>query len=192
MPFFLLFHPMVTGKKNWNGLPPPDVNFGELSRSCEDFNGAQLKAVCVEGGMIALRREKTVVCHEVCRVVLAFWLSASTSCCSPVLDLICVFFVSSTGLHGGHPGGSGKEEEDPQLLCMSAIRVDQYPFPPHSSSALVLPISCPPPPLPVPVARVRLRWYARGHIPSLLLSSVLSPLSPTIRGRASHLGGIIK
>lgn len=41
-----------------------DVNFGELSRSCEDFNGAQLKAVCVEGGMIALRREKTVVCHE--------------------------------------------------------------------------------------------------------------------------------
>jgi 26S proteasome regulatory subunit T5 len=33
-----------------------DVNFGELARSTEDFNGAQLKAVCVEAGMVALRR----------------------------------------------------------------------------------------------------------------------------------------
>lgn len=28
------------------------VNFDELTRSCEDFNGAQCKAVCVEAGMI--------------------------------------------------------------------------------------------------------------------------------------------
>ena len=70
----------------------PDVNFEELSRSTEDFNGAQSKAVCVEAvssrsslfnlihcidcifihycllshfqGMIALRREATVVTHE--------------------------------------------------------------------------------------------------------------------------------
>merc|ERR1711879_913959 len=28
----------------------PDVNFQELARSTEDFNGAQLKAVCVEAG----------------------------------------------------------------------------------------------------------------------------------------------
>ncbi|CAN0520462.1 unnamed protein product [Ectocarpus sp. 12 AP-2014] len=34
-----------------------DVNFEELARSCDDFNGAQLKAVCVEAGMLALRRE---------------------------------------------------------------------------------------------------------------------------------------
>ena len=32
-----------------------DVNFEELARSTPDFNGAQLKAVCVEAGMIALR-----------------------------------------------------------------------------------------------------------------------------------------
>jgi len=41
-----------------------DVNFNELSRSCEDFNGAQLKAVCVEAGMIALRRDAEELTHE--------------------------------------------------------------------------------------------------------------------------------
>merc|ERR1712136_496463 len=41
-----------------------EVNFDELSRCCDDFNGAQLKAVCVEAGMIALRREATIVTHE--------------------------------------------------------------------------------------------------------------------------------
>ena len=41
-----------------------DVNFDELSRCTDDFNGAQLKAVCVEAGMIALRRGATVVIHE--------------------------------------------------------------------------------------------------------------------------------
>merc|ERR1711990_15686 len=41
-----------------------DVNFDELARSTDDFNGAQCKAVCVEAGMIALRREATIVTHE--------------------------------------------------------------------------------------------------------------------------------
>lgn len=41
-----------------------DVNFDELSRCTDDFNGAQCKAVCVEAGMIALRRNATVVNHE--------------------------------------------------------------------------------------------------------------------------------
>jgi 26S proteasome regulatory subunit T5 len=41
-----------------------DVNFEELSRSTEDFNGAMLKAVCVEAGMIALRREAAIIAHE--------------------------------------------------------------------------------------------------------------------------------
>ena len=40
------------------------VNFEELSRTCEDFNGAQIKAVCVEAGMLALRREAKAVHHE--------------------------------------------------------------------------------------------------------------------------------
>jgi len=42
----------------------PDVNFEELARSTPDFNGAMLKAVCVEAGMIALRREATELNHE--------------------------------------------------------------------------------------------------------------------------------
>lgn len=42
----------------------PDVNFLELARCTDDFNGAQCKAVCVEAGMIALRRNATKVTHE--------------------------------------------------------------------------------------------------------------------------------
>ena len=41
-----------------------DVNFDELARCTDDFNGAQLKAVCVEAGMIALRRGATELIHE--------------------------------------------------------------------------------------------------------------------------------
>lgn len=41
-----------------------DVNFGELARSTNDFNGAQLKAVCVEAGMCALRRGGVEIKHE--------------------------------------------------------------------------------------------------------------------------------
>lgn len=41
-----------------------DVNFDELARCTEDFNGAQLKAVAVESGMIALRREASMIKHE--------------------------------------------------------------------------------------------------------------------------------
>ena len=40
------------------------VNFDELARSCEDFNGAQCKAICVEAGMIALRRNAQQLSHE--------------------------------------------------------------------------------------------------------------------------------
>ncbi|GJD10169.1 26S protease regulatory subunit 6A [Galdieria sulphuraria] len=42
----------------------PDVNFEELARSTDDFNGAQLKAVCVEAGMVALRSDRTEIVHE--------------------------------------------------------------------------------------------------------------------------------
>jgi 26S proteasome regulatory subunit T5 len=41
-----------------------DVNFEELARSTEDFNGAMLKAVCVEAGMCALKRGALRLCHE--------------------------------------------------------------------------------------------------------------------------------
>ncbi|KAL3105953.1 hypothetical protein niasHT_025010 [Heterodera trifolii] len=40
------------------------VNFVELSRCMEDFNGAQCRAVCVEAGMVALRRNSTKIRHE--------------------------------------------------------------------------------------------------------------------------------
>ena len=40
------------------------VNFEELSRTCGNFNGAQIKAVCVEAGMLALRREAKKMHHE--------------------------------------------------------------------------------------------------------------------------------
>jgi len=40
------------------------VNFEELARSTDDFNGAMLKAVCVEAGMLALRRDATELTHE--------------------------------------------------------------------------------------------------------------------------------
>jgi len=40
------------------------VNYEELSRCTDDFNGAQLKAVAVEAGMLALRRGGTELKHE--------------------------------------------------------------------------------------------------------------------------------
>ncbi|KEG09651.1 putative proteasome regulatory ATPase subunit 2 [Trypanosoma grayi] len=41
-----------------------DVNFEEIARMTEDMSGAQLKAVCVEAGMLALRNDRAYVAHE--------------------------------------------------------------------------------------------------------------------------------
>jgi 26S proteasome regulatory subunit T5 len=41
-----------------------DVNFSELARSTEGFNGAQCKAVCIEAGMAALKKEKDIISHN--------------------------------------------------------------------------------------------------------------------------------
>ncbi|OHS94877.1 26S protease regulatory subunit 6A like protein [Tritrichomonas foetus] len=41
-----------------------NVNFREIARSTEDFNGAMLKAVCVEAGMCALRRNGESLTHD--------------------------------------------------------------------------------------------------------------------------------
>merc|ERR1712117_518915 len=41
-----------------------DVNFDELARCTDDFNAAQCKAVCVEAGMLALRRGGEELNHE--------------------------------------------------------------------------------------------------------------------------------
>ncbi|KAL2120942.1 hypothetical protein VTJ04DRAFT_4969 [Mycothermus thermophilus] len=42
----------------------PNINWGELARSTDEFGGAMLKAVCVEAGMIALRMGKNKISHE--------------------------------------------------------------------------------------------------------------------------------
>ncbi|KAK5937349.1 26S proteasome regulatory subunit 6A [Knufia obscura] len=41
-----------------------NINWGELARSTDEFGGAQLKAVCVEAGMIALRKGQSKITHE--------------------------------------------------------------------------------------------------------------------------------
>ena len=41
-----------------------DVIFKELARICEGFNGAQLKAVCIEAGMCALKKDAEIIRHE--------------------------------------------------------------------------------------------------------------------------------
>ena len=41
-----------------------DVVFVEVARICDGFNGAQLKAVCIEAGMNALKRDSATILHE--------------------------------------------------------------------------------------------------------------------------------
>lgn len=46
-----------------------DVNLKEIARSTEEFNGAMLKAVCVEAGMVALRRNANFISKLVLIIV---------------------------------------------------------------------------------------------------------------------------
>merc|ERR1719195_720341 len=41
----------------------PDIKWQEIASITEEFNGAQCKAICVEAGMLALRRESTLIKH---------------------------------------------------------------------------------------------------------------------------------
>lgn len=41
----------------------PDIKWQEIAAITEDFNGAMCKAICVEAGMLALRRDSTLVKH---------------------------------------------------------------------------------------------------------------------------------
>ena len=66
-----------------------DVNFDELARCTDDFNGAQLKAVCVEAGMIALRRGGSELMHED---------YMEGVCC--MLTEVCVFAGVGMGVEG--------------------------------------------------------------------------------------------
>jgi len=41
----------------------PDIKWQEIAAITEEFNGAMCKAICVEAGMLALRRDSTLVKH---------------------------------------------------------------------------------------------------------------------------------
>lgn len=41
-----------------------DVNYREIAAQCQQFNSAQLKAVTVEAGMLALRNDRSEIVHE--------------------------------------------------------------------------------------------------------------------------------
>jgi SpoVK/Ycf46/Vps4 family AAA+-type ATPase len=91
----------------------PGVNYPEIARSTDEFNGAQLKAVCVEAGMIALREGASKLSHEHflsgiaegARVARARGLGALTGCASAseeeerphVLRVIQAFPAASLG-----------------------------------------------------------------------------------------------
>ena len=58
----------VSGTVNFEGMNYLSIrcmfNVLELANCCDEFNGAQCKAVCVEAGMIALRRGAVEISHE--------------------------------------------------------------------------------------------------------------------------------
>jgi hypothetical protein len=92
------------------------VNFEEIARSTEDFNGAQLKAVCVE----AVSR----ICHIFLLVLVLLAGPFPTE-----LPSLCSFaghvghaprcdHRQSRGLCGRCRAGSGKEEGQPAVLSV--------------------------------------------------------------------------
>ena len=63
------------------------VNWPELARSTDEFGGAQLKAVCVEAGMIALRSGQAKISHEHYVDAIAE-VQVRISLCSKILSLL--------------------------------------------------------------------------------------------------------
>ena len=41
-----------------------EIDFEGIAKLCEDFNGADLRNVCTEAGMFAIRAERDYVIHE--------------------------------------------------------------------------------------------------------------------------------
>lgn len=88
-----------------------DVNYEELARSTDEFNGAQLKAVCVEAGMIALREGASKLSHE--HFLGGIAEGASAALCWPclVLKTLC-------------PDSPEQEEERPRLFHVVVLSAD--------------------------------------------------------------------
>lgn len=80
-----------------------DVNYDELARSTDEFNGAQLKAVCVEAGMIALREGSTRLNHE----HFLSGISEGNRFCICVGNRVNVFLTSAK-----------QEKEHPHVFCV--------------------------------------------------------------------------
>jgi 26S proteasome regulatory subunit T5 len=79
------------------------VNWPELARSTDEFGGAQLKAVCVEAGMIALRSGQQKISHE-------HYVDAIAEVqVRPIISCICAQLLTSP---------LGQEERHSQLLCI--------------------------------------------------------------------------
>jgi SpoVK/Ycf46/Vps4 family AAA+-type ATPase len=86
----------------------PDVNYAELARSTDEFNGAQLKATCVEAGMIALREGASKLNHEHFLSGIAEGELSRLKLYNPILMI---------------DYSPVQEEERPDVLCMISIYV---------------------------------------------------------------------
>jgi 26S proteasome regulatory subunit T5 len=80
------------------------VNWQELARSTDEFGGAQLKAVCVEAGMIALRSGQQKISHE-------HYVDAIAE-----VQVNCTEFNNDVASYTN--SFSGQEEGHGQLLCI--------------------------------------------------------------------------
>lgn len=84
-----------------------DVNFEELSRCTDDFNGAQCKAVCIEA--VSSLRSFGLFFYKVlyCESFLGY----------DCFETQCQW-SDSRRLHGCHSWSPSKKENQPQLLCL--------------------------------------------------------------------------
>jgi len=80
----------------------PDVNYDELARCTDGFNGAQCKAVCVEAVSYNIAGKPNS----------SFNLSGNDR---PTTQRDR---AEARGLHGRHSGGRVEEAQDTELLCL--------------------------------------------------------------------------
>ncbi len=98
-----------------------EVNFDELARCTDDFNGAQLKAVCVEAGMIALRRGAAELNHEDYMDGEWVWLLSNVGVATNVQDSVLINYRCVCFCLCRYSGGSSKEEDHLGVLCLMII-----------------------------------------------------------------------
>ena len=85
------------------------VNWPELARSTDEFGGAQLKAVCVEAGMIALRKGMVKIGHE-------HYVDA-------IAEVQVSLLQSVRAMSLANQVSTGQEERYRQLLCLRRFLV---------------------------------------------------------------------